>query len=334
MNRREFLVATLAMVGGNGIQLPDDPILLEGYRRFVKAHSRNGLVFDNGNGNISHSEGQGVLLLFSALLGDHRVYRSTRDMTLRLRRPDGLFYWLDPQGHITDPNNATDGDLYIAWGLAVGGQRFGRTADLDLARQTLLAVRAQLLRDDPHGTILLPGAQGFTHPDQPSIINLSYWLLPAFERFATLAPEVPWQKLADSGLRIAAYSYFGRWSLPPDWLLLSDPVRPAPGFPPRFGYDAIRIPLWLFWAGHDRHPLIDRFLQWTRSDSALPAWVNLSDDAVADYSAGPGQMAIVEAVSGGGISHTVSGEDYYQDSLILLAQLAERHRTSALPARS
>ena len=332
MNRRRFLVAALAMAGKPGFLPAGDASLPDAYQRFVSAHSRNGQVFDNGNGNITHSEGQGVLLLFSALLGDPRVYRATRDMTLHLRRSDGLFSWLDAHGHIVDDNDAADGDLYIAWGLAIGGQRFGRPADLDLARQTLLAVRSRLLRSDPHGTILLPGAQGFSHAGQPPVINLSYWLLPAFGHFAALAPEVPWSQLADSGLRIAAYSYFGRWALPPDWLLLSDPVRPAPGFPPRFGDDAIRIPLWLFWAGQDRHPLIGRFLRWVRNNPALPAWVDLATNATASYPAGPGQLAIAETISRQPMTHTVSGDSYYQDSLILLARLAAQARAHAGPA--
>ena len=48
-----------------------------------------------------------------------------------LIRDDGLAAWRwepDADPHVTDPNNATDGDILIAWALVEAAERFGETA--------------------------------------------------------------------------------------------------------------------------------------------------------------------------------------------------------------
>ena len=92
----------------------------------------SGRVIDDANGNISHSEGQGYGLLLSYLAGQKSdfdlIWSFTR--TELLLRDDGLAVWKwDPAAdpHVSDVNNATDGDLLIAYALALAGASWSRT---------------------------------------------------------------------------------------------------------------------------------------------------------------------------------------------------------------
>ena len=110
--------------------------------------------------------------------------------------PDGLLSWRwDPQkGEIADKNNATDGDILVAWALAEGARRFGKPDVSGGGQKIAQAIGAQTLKDSQHGPILLPGAAGFAREDQPDgpVINLSYWVFPAFSTLKELAPEYDW----------------------------------------------------------------------------------------------------------------------------------------------
>lgn len=330
MNRRQFLRHSLtapfalraASSGAAGRRPPASSALAVSYHAFVSLHTRNGQVFDEHLHNRSHSEGQGLLMLFSALMHDRSTFMAARRFTARLRRSDGLYSWLWGTQGIADSNDAADGDLYIAWALALGGANFDDASCNEEARTTLRAVAQHLIRPDPHGTILLPGRQGFTRAGQAPVVNLSYWLLPALPHFARLLPDAPWSHLADTGLRLLDYSYFGDWRLPPDWLQLDDPVRPAAAFDARFGYDAIRIPLWLVWSGHADHPVVRRFLRYADQYPVLPAYFDLHNNQAAPYPAGNGQRAILQLARNQPVTQNIEGKDYYQDSLTLLALLA------------
>jgi len=86
-------------------------------------------------------------------------------------------------------------------------------------------------------------------------INLSYWVFPALYAFQDFQPKEPlWGELITSGLRLIEYARFGAWQMPPDWLMVrKNDLKLAKGFPRRFGLDAVRIPLYLIWAGHKQH---------------------------------------------------------------------------------
>ncbi len=270
-------------------------------------------------------------MLFAAAMRDRNTFMAARRFTTRLRRTDDLFSWLWSAQGIADNNDAADGDLYIAWALALGGTNFADDSCTEEARNTLRAVTRHLIRPDPHGTILLPGRQGFTQPGHAPVVNLSYWLLPALPLFSRLLPDAPWNHLANTGLRLLDYSYFGDWRLPPDWLQLDDPVQPAAAFDARFGYDAIRIPLWLIWSGHADHPVVHRFLRYADHYPVLPAYFDLRNNQAAPYSAGGGQLAILQLARALPITQVIEGRDYYQDSLTLLALLAHTASNTALP---
>ncbi len=305
--------------------------------RFVDADGR---VLDTGNKSVSHSEGQGWGLLFAESHGDRPVFEQLWSWTSHtLRRPDNLFSWRwVPWGtnHVPDPNNASDGDILIAWALMRAARRW-QAPQLEAASRTIRqAILHRVLADLGTYLVLLPGADGFQRGGR-RIVNLSYYVWPALRDFASGAVEpARWLKLEQDGLRVLDLARFGALKLPPDWALVgrNNDVGIADDWPPRFGYDAIRIPLYLAWAGH-RGPL-GRFVEAWRSarvGNRPPAWIDLRSGAVADYVASGGYEAVerlTAAMAGG----TPIGEatmpsleavdDYYAASLKMLARVAVR----------
>ena len=62
---------------------------------------------------------------------------------------------------MVDGNNATDGDLFIAWALYRAGRQWNDAAYLQAGTEISRDIRAKLLGQSPHGPYLLPGERGF-----------------------------------------------------------------------------------------------------------------------------------------------------------------------------
>jgi endoglucanase len=312
--------------------------------RFLSAEGR---VIDNGNANQSHSEGQGWGLALAEHHDDRPAFDSMLAWTRRnLRREtDCLHSWRwrpDRQPAVQDTNNATDGDLFIAAALLRGGRRWSDPALKEEGTAVARDVLRLLVRRAGGHLVLLPGAHGFEHRTQV-IINPSYYAYPAIAVLAEAVPDPAWLRVASDGLRLLRSARFGRWGLAPDWLAVSrehGAVAPAPGWPPRFSYDAVRVPLWLSWAGlADESAVAAPLAFW--SDGSLrqvPAWADLTTDSVAPYSAGLGVLEIGRfAARQRGLRWTVErpdtptvGRDYYDTALALLARMAAAERQRAL----
>ena len=302
--------------------------------RFV---APDGRVLDNSQGGISHSEGQGYGMLFAAYYGDRPTFDRIWNWTAQtLERPyDHLSAWrYEPlaRKHVGDINNATDGDLYIAWALAVAAgtwpQSSYRVDSIVIARDIL-----HYCTLDFNGlTVLLPGVSGFRHTDE-IVLNLSYYVFPAIDKLSEIAPDPKWDKIERDGLSVLREAKFGSLSLPPDWLSITrgGVYRPAGDWPARFSFAAARIPLNLSWA-HLHEPALNAALSlWNtpRGFRSAPAWVDLDRDDTANYSIGPGVEAIrlvgVAQVNKGRVEAFPSIQavsDYYQASLLLLAKIS------------
>lgn len=309
--------------------------------RFIAADGR---VVDNANGGVSHSEGQGYGLLLAARAGDaERFDRLWRWTAAHLMiRPDGLAAWKwDPAaGKVTDTNNATDGDILLAWALADGAQRFGRPDYRAAAERIARAVGAVLVRPTPSGPILLPGAKGFGEHEQPDgpVINLSYWVYPAFAALKQLDPGTDWDGLHRRGLAILEASRFGPYGLPTEWESLAEKApRPARSFPAEFGYNAVRIPLYLALdGGEPARKALRRFAGlWAEVDSA----VHLLDVKAASITPplnAPGYdlvFALARCAAAGQVIPpemiSTRGTLYYPETLRLLSVAALQERLPA-----
>ncbi len=215
-----------------------------------------GRIVDTGNNNISHSEGQGYGMWLAVLAdapSDFELIWSFTKTEL-LVRDDGLAAWKwDPQTqpHISDINNATDGDILIAYALALAAKQWNRPDYAEAAGSMAKTILTKAVVVRAGRTLLLPGTAGFSESDRPDgpVVNPSYLIFEAFPVLNELAPSPLWAALSKDGVaQINAFA-FGPRQLPADWVSLKTKPRPADGFPQEFGYNAVRIPLYLARAG-------------------------------------------------------------------------------------
>lgn len=333
-SRLDRLMAVLLLAAGlSGCK----PSLLAGddwrhYRnRFI---TPDGRVIDTGNGGVSHSEGQGYGLLLAAAMADRATFERLWQWTQThlQQRGDHLFIWRRRPGMALaqeDPNNASDGDLLIAWALLKAARKWQRE-DLKSAAMAILAdVKSKLIKQWRGLPVLIPGEAGFEHQGILTV-NLSYWVFPALQTFAEQDKAPIWQELIESGLQLLDQSGFGRWNLPPDWLDLKDRPTLPDQQPPRFGYNAVRIPLYLIWGGYQSPERLRPYLQfWSHVRNFQPAWTDLESNCLDSYDAPPGFKAIDDLVRFRAKRHwrfrppsLAKDPVYYSATLNLLSRLA------------
>lgn len=300
----------------------------------------DGRVVDTANGNISHSEGQGYAMLIAAKLGDRdtfeKVWRWTRENLMV--REDNLIAWKwDPTANprVVDLNNATDGDLLVIWALTTAAEIWEEPQYLEAAREIALDLAKYTLTDTPFGEVFLPGAAGFSPLDREDgpVINLSYWVFPARDAIATVAPEFDWSTIFTNGVKILEASGEGLHKLPPEWTSLAgEAPQPADGFDAVFGFNAIRIPLYLAWAGYDGEPLAHFAGLYDERADMGPFVIDLETGAAVQPLEESGFRAIATLVECArsddpGRAHRIdlSGapEFYYPDTLNLLSAIAQ-----------
>jgi endo-1,4-beta-D-glucanase Y len=326
--------AMLAMVLATGDARAADPDWELFRQSFVEASGR---VVDSGQDRISHSEGQGFAMLFAVHYDDRASFERLWQWAQRNLqvRDDALLAWRwEPERGVTDRNDAADGDILVAAALVRGGEKWKSPEHVAAGKRIAQDVRTKLLRRTAHGLVLLPGLEGFEKPEGTTI-NLSYWVYPALRDLDRVDPAPEWDELARAGIAILRYSYFGRWRLPPDWLRLGERVAPGGPPPERFGFDAVRIPVYLVWSRRDSEALLQPYRDfWKHFEGAreLPAYTNLKDDSVDTHGAGQGIRAIAQMVRehpqarAERLPALERGQSYYSSVLLLLAKLALRER--------
>jgi endo-1,4-beta-D-glucanase Y len=226
-----------------------------------------GRVVDNANGGISHSEGQGYAMLIAERLDDRPTFETIWRWTQSnlLVRGDGLaaWRWSPETPHVADHNNATDGDLLIAWALAQASDR--------------------------------------------------------------------WHAITATGKTLIGLSRFGPRRLPSNWISVGR-AQPesASSFPAVFGYDAVRIPLYLAWGGPSNRDLLKSF--WPLDLSVIDVKTDSPSQKLSD----PDYGAIANLAECVGSHSPVQwkafhGEFYYPATLHLLALLAADELSGACP---
>lgn len=296
-----------------------------------------GRVLDTGNGNESHSEGQGWAMMASQACDDPATFSTLLAWTshnLRCRPSDTLHAWrYRPRdtNPVSDLNNATDGDLFIAAALARASVRWNRP-DYAAAAARLAQDILGLVRTAGARRVLLPGAAGFEAADAFTV-NPSYYAFALFPDLAALAPSPLWDLLRQDGVALVLQARFGRWMLPPDWVRVGrqdGALSIAQGWPARFSFDAIRVPLHLAWARLPAAPLFDSFRRyWQAPHPVPPAWVDLRTNEVAPYGASTGMQAVAKISihpdnigTTVALPHVIDSSDYYSAGLVLLSRIA------------
>ncbi|HXT07787.1 MAG TPA: glycosyl hydrolase family 8 [Roseiarcus sp.] len=265
--------------------------------RFIAADGR---LVDDAADDVSHSEGQGYGLVLAAYNDDPETFARLWAWTaahLEIRG-DHLAAWRwrpRDNPHVLDKNNATDGDLLIAWGLAEAGRRWRIAAYTAQARRIALSLAREVVFPTAFGPALRPGVHGFGPDDSPDgpLVNLSYWVFPAFEALAGVAPEVDWSGLRHSGLALYDAAKFGPFALPSDWISLKGGVAPAAGRPPVFGYELIRAPLYLAWGPPEARPRLVALAQsWLGASGGAPMVIDVKRGAITQSFADRGYRAV------------------------------------------
>ncbi len=303
----------------------------ESYKsRFVMPDGR---VVDTGNGNVSHTEGQGFAMLMAVSLNDRQTFDKLWQWTnTTLKNKDnGLFYWRynpvapDP---VADKNDATDGDLMIAWALLKAQKQwrdnsYGTASD-DITR----ALIKHTVITYAGYQVMLPGARGFNLNSRVNL-NPSYFIFPAWQAFADHSHLVVWRDLLRDGKKLIGKMGWGNANLPTDWVALSadGKMKPAQEWPPRTSFDAVRIPLYLRWQDA-QSPLLAPWKAWWQhySREQTPAWVNVVSNETSPYPMNGGLLAVRDLTFGvnTGEPKIVAEDDYYSASLKMLSWLAER----------
>lgn len=328
-------VAAPAQASHGGMDLEADWFAFA--RRFLHPSGR---ILDTGNGHVSHSEGQGYALLAAVRAHDQRSFDQILNWTVEaLRRPDdSLLAWRWRPGTdvpVNDMNNATDGDIFVAWALAIAGDKWRvpryRARATQMARDILRRCVTQVGRR----AVLLPGAYGFRN-EQRVVLNLSYYTLPALRALSFLAPDPAWRRVETDFLPIIREARFGQWGLPPDWLELPASGEgqgiPARGWPGRFSFDAVRIPLNLCWSGlHQKAAVAAARRFWLEQPhGVMPAWVDLQTGLQAPFAAPSGVRAVARLAEAAQRGHgrpedmprVEDAPDYYAAALTLLSRIA------------
>ncbi|MCW8087943.1 glycosyl hydrolase family 8 [Sabulicella glaciei] len=296
-----------------------------------------GRVVDTAKAHISHSEGQSYAMLLAVHMEDRAAFDLAWDWArLHLhRRGDHLLSWRwDPHArpHVADPNNASDGDLVAAWALARAAALWREPSYREQARRIARDLLRLCTVEWNNRLLLLPGAHGFRFHDRV-VINLSYYSWAAMRGLSRVLPSPAWSRLEADGLALLEQARFGRFALPPDWLELGarGAMRPAPGWPPRFSWDAVRIPLHLVWAGRGTEallPRVERFWSAQRRRDGTPAWADLESGDLAPYPGHAGLRAVARAsrhalgLPAGPPESVADATDYYGAALVLLSRVA------------
>jgi endoglucanase len=304
-------------------------LLADGWRQYKDRFlTSEGRIVDNANGGISHSEGQGYAMLIAERLNDRPTFEAIWQWTQSnlLVRGDSLAAWRwSPQTpHVADHNNATDGDLLIAWALAEASDRWDVSEYRETARLIVEDLATKVVTSSRFGPILLPASTGFAGKDQPDppVVNLSYWLFPAFKHLRAVSDSINWDALTATGKTLIELSRFGPRRLPSDWISLGA-AQPAPAhsFPAVFGYDAVRIPFYFAWGQPGDRDLLKVFLP---PDLSV---IDVKTASRGEKLSDPDYAAIASLVECVGSHSPVQwkafhGEFYYPATLYLLALIA------------
>ena len=131
------------------------------------------------------------------------------------------------------------------------------------------------------------------------VLNPSYFLFPAYRHFARIHGGPAWTRLFNDAKALLRLSRFGRIGLPADWVVFNG--RQMKVFTDKsdaFGFDAVRTPLYLTWAGLTAaDPWVGRYLDLVARLGYLPAGYNLIEDQPSPRPGPAGFYAVFSAAA-------------------------------------
>lgn len=299
-------------------------------RRFV----RDGRVVDALQSGISHSEGQAYALLAAQAFGDEEAFRAIEGWTAHhlAVRDDSLMAWKwvpSAEANVADWHNATDGDLFRAWALLRASRDSGWTGFADLAVRIARDIADLCLAPDPRAPdelLLLPGAESRRDTNRV-LFNASYIMPRALRELGEASSDPRLVRAADHGETVLVE--LAATGLVPNWVDVT-----TGGFAPpaehafRWGYDALRVPLYLSWSGRRGHPAValSRDLARSARREGFVAVEVAPDRTVLHESDSPGYLAIPALTECLRIDRleTAVPQPYYPAILDLFSEIAFR----------
>ncbi len=352
MNRRDFmtLLGALPVLAASGGAAGAQGFLTTGdlsvtaapvWEAWKTAYLQpDGRIVDTLQRQSSHSEGQGYGALLATEFGDQEAFNRIVQWTesnLALRG-DGLLAWRylpDESVPVPDLNNASDGDLFYAWGLVRAAARFADRryrARAQLTAQALAATCIAPALGNAGGTVFLPAAQGFVHEDR-LVFNPSYIMPLAMREVAAATGVVELAQTAQHAETLL--SGLAASGPVPDWVQMTESgIAPAEGFSADAGYEAMRVPLYLVWSGLNRHPAVTQMMRvydrTVQPGVPVPTRVDPVSGSVLEASNDPGYRALAALVSCAGATGVVGSDmppfdpsqPYYPATLQLFAMIA------------
>ena len=211
--------------------------------------AKDGRVIDRVNADITHTESIGYAMYLALQANDLKSFKKIHLWYKNnlAKNKFGLLSWewgkrKDGSWGILDMNNASDGDLWIAYDNILMYERTKNNVYKEDAISLMKSIKKYLIVKQNGSLYLLPGKEGFEHKDS-IIINLSYYLFFIFDKFRTYDKDAIWQQLQNDGISLLYKARFTPLQLNPDWISINKrnaKISLARNF--SFGYDAIRIP--------------------------------------------------------------------------------------------
>lgn len=305
--------------------------------RFIRDDGR---VVDIEKAGKSHSESQGYGMLLAVRADDKATFESVLRFTFsKMRRNDGLISWLyNPKSYrgVEDRNNASDGDILIAYALLSAGLKWDDRRYARAAMPMIDAIGTKLLERRDGFVRLKPGAYGFEpgqHADGP-VVNLSYYIFGAFLMFDAVDDEHPWLEAWQSGLMLVKASLAGRERVTPDWITMGarNYLQPASGFAKKSSYDAVRVPLYMALGGQVPARYFTSFDRaWNENGRGMPKDYDIAAGRTLMHMNEPGYRAIagIAACAARNVplpagAHRFEIRSYFSSTLHLLALTAVR----------
>lgn len=267
--------------------------------------TKDGRVIDYSQNQISHSEGQGYGMQLAVIYNDKATFEKLWYWTKTNLKPrsDNLFAWQwgkRPNGewNVIDYNNATDGDILIAYALLKADERWHDNNYKDEALKIIRDIRKNLAINWQDHTFLLPSYYGFVK-ENGFVLNPSYLILPAFRYFAQEDDKPFWEKIYKDSLYLISQTCFGKLCLPSDWIFLDNTrISVFTAKNSIFGSEAIRILLYLSFEKSPQFPKgVEKILDIYKRMGYLPLWIDLEKDSFSLYPSPAGYYAIYALVA-------------------------------------
>jgi endoglucanase len=223
-------------------------------QRFLSRYlAADGRVVRSDQGGDTVSEGQAYAMLLTAATGDRGRFRRIWEWTrTHLQRRDGLLSYRWSKGAVADPQPAADADLDAAHALLIAGRRF---RDRALRRAGVRIGKSILARETmatAQGPVLVAGLWA----EAQRTVNPSYFSPAAFQELSRATGDPRWAQLEFNSYRIVDELTAAPPDVPPDWATVdanghASPRQAPTGEEPRFGFEALRIPIRMVGAGTD-----------------------------------------------------------------------------------